>query len=142
MAYNRLTGDFNEIHGGEIPDSRSMSRYDSATGLPYGISDDQRDTMLQWARKERLPLFLRFVHFLFLKLPIKTAADIKFCEIFLDIWGNNIGLSHCISEYSLELKYRRMQDCKPLEMYQPGTIIFTYISAIILLLYKARFFFR
>ena len=73
MAYNRLTGDFNEIHGGEIPDSRSMSRYDSATGLPYGISDDQRDTMLQWARKERLPLFLRFVHFLFLKSPIKAA---------------------------------------------------------------------
>ena len=94
MAYNRLTGDFNEIHGGEIPDSRSMSRYDSATGLPYGISDDQRDTMLQWARKERLPLFLRFVHFLFLKSPIKIAADVKFCEIFLDIRGNNIGLSH------------------------------------------------
>ena len=96
MAYNRLTGDFNEIHGGEIPDSRSMSRYDSATGLPYGISDDQRDTMLQWARKERLPLFLRFVHFLFLKSysANQDCSRHLICEIFLDIWENNIGLSH------------------------------------------------
>ena len=81
MAYNRLTGDFNEITAGEIPDSRSMSRYDSASGLPYGISDEQRDTMLQWARKERLPLFLRLVLPSLFQTKLNCLASLSLQEI-------------------------------------------------------------
>ena len=56
MYYNRLTGAFEEVQTGE--DCGRSSIFDS--GLPYGITDDERDAMLNWARKERLPLFLRW----------------------------------------------------------------------------------
>lgn len=59
LRYNRLTGAFEEVfHDGS---SRPSSKYDGNSSLPYGVTDDERDAMLQWARKERLPLFLRYL---------------------------------------------------------------------------------
>ena len=56
LYYNRLTGTFLEVPGTEPGVTGAASR--TATP-PYGATDDERDRMLEWAKEERLPLFLR-----------------------------------------------------------------------------------
>lgn len=66
IAYNRLTGAFEEIEG----PSRSIagSALSTERTLSYGATDEEREKMLEWARQERLPLFFRFVTSLLLRL--------------------------------------------------------------------------
>jgi hypothetical protein len=65
LRYNRLTGAFEEVILDDS--SRPTSKYDGNSSLPYGVTDEERDAMLQWARKERLPLFLRYQYSFFPK---------------------------------------------------------------------------
>lgn len=57
VVYNRLTGAFDkfEIRRNELSSVLSSN----STPVQYGPTDAERDSMLEWARKERLPLFLR-----------------------------------------------------------------------------------
>ncbi|XP_052766652.1 uncharacterized protein LOC128207645 isoform X4 [Mya arenaria] len=86
LYYNRLTGAFEEL-----PGSRPGSREDS---LPYGVTDEERDAMLQWARKERLPLFL----------STQLFREFKLCKLLLrpldDRYSASRGSSHNIRGYS------------------------------------------
>ncbi|KAL4237950.1 hypothetical protein ACF0H5_002660 [Mactra antiquata] len=92
LRYNRLTGAFEEVHVHE--DSRPGSKYDVNTGLPYGITDEERDNMLQWARKERLPLFL----------STQLFREFKLCKLLLrpldDRYSASRGSSRNIRGYS------------------------------------------
>lgn len=56
LAYNRLTGGFDEVQG--LGTAMTGS---GAVTPPYGITDEERERMLEWAKAERLPLFLRYV---------------------------------------------------------------------------------
>lgn len=66
LVYNRLTGAFDEVEGlrpelmGNLPTI--------SPSLNYGPTDFERERMLEWAREERLPLFLRTQLFRELKL--------------------------------------------------------------------------
>ena len=65
LWYNRLTGDFEDLRkrnnrsaGGSGTNSQGEE-----DRLPYGPTDEERDNLLEWARQERLPLFLRYKSF-------------------------------------------------------------------------------
>ncbi|XP_052275180.1 uncharacterized protein LOC127874696 isoform X4 [Dreissena polymorpha] len=87
LHYNRLTGAFEELPG-------TGSRPGSTESLPYGVTDDERDAMLQWARKERLPLFL----------STQLFREFKLCKLLLrpldDRYSASRGSSHQIRGYS------------------------------------------
>ncbi|XP_056020780.1 uncharacterized protein LOC125650178 isoform X16 [Ostrea edulis] len=79
LRYNRLTGDFEDASKHMHRDSSSVS---SASGeenpLPYGTTDSERDKLLEWAREERLPLFLStqlFREFKLCKLLLRPLDD-------------------------------------------------------------------
>ncbi|XP_053375384.1 uncharacterized protein LOC123527871 isoform X6 [Mercenaria mercenaria] len=92
LRYNRLTGAFEEV----ILDgsSRPSSKYDGNSSLPYGVTDGERDAMLQWARKERLPLFL----------STQLFREFKLCKLLLrpldDRYSASRGSTHNIRGYS------------------------------------------
>ena len=56
LYYNRLTGTFLEVEGGRQQLGSAVVRPPTP---PYGATDDEREKMLEWAREERLPLFLK-----------------------------------------------------------------------------------
>ena len=62
LTYNRLTGAFEETDLTERSPHSSSSRGNNSDGLPYGPTDEEREKLLEWARTERLPLFLRYVY--------------------------------------------------------------------------------
>lgn len=55
LYYNRLTGTFLEVPGKPAP----FPDYAYPITPPYGATDEERERMLEWAKDERLPLFLR-----------------------------------------------------------------------------------
>ena len=60
LTYNRLTGAFEEANVTRSPQNSGSSRGNNNDGLPYGPTDEERERLLEWARTERLPLFLRY----------------------------------------------------------------------------------
>lgn len=60
LAYNRLTGAFDKVERLE----RMTSLPSIIPSLQYGPTDAERDNLLEWAREERLPLFLRYVAYI------------------------------------------------------------------------------
>ena len=58
MYYNRLTGTFLEV---DDP-SNILDGVAKPESPPYGATDEERETQLEWARYYRLPLFLRYVY--------------------------------------------------------------------------------
>ena len=59
LYYNRLTGTFEEVEGHDKSGIKETDGEDRPTSPLYGATDEQRERMLQWAQRERLPLFLR-----------------------------------------------------------------------------------
>ncbi|XP_076463584.1 LOW QUALITY PROTEIN: uncharacterized protein LOC143295827 [Babylonia areolata] len=59
LVYNRLTGAFEEVDDGGPMEQPPTS---------YGATDAEREKMLEWARQERLPMFLKTQLFRELKL--------------------------------------------------------------------------
>ncbi|XP_025105262.1 regulator of G-protein signaling 22-like isoform X2 [Pomacea canaliculata] len=62
LVYNRLTGAFEEL------DEATLDLSGNQGSLLYGPTDAEREKMLEWARRERLPLFLKTQLFRELKL--------------------------------------------------------------------------
>ncbi|XP_065942873.1 regulator of G-protein signaling 22 isoform X10 [Magallana gigas] len=79
LRYNRLTGDFEDASKHLHRDSSSVSSSSSeGNNLPYGTTDSERDKLLEWAREERLPLFLStqlFREFKLCKLLLRPLDD-------------------------------------------------------------------
>ncbi|XP_078313752.1 uncharacterized protein LOC111129190 isoform X10 [Crassostrea virginica] len=79
LRYNRLTGDFEDASKHLHRDSSSVSSLSSEEdNLPYGTTDSERDKLLEWAREERLPLFLStqlFREFKLCKLLLRPLDD-------------------------------------------------------------------
>ncbi|XP_062595147.1 regulator of G-protein signaling 22-like isoform X12 [Saccostrea cucullata] len=79
LRYNRLTGDFEDASKHLHRDSSSVSSETSEEdNLPYGTTDSERDKLLEWAREERLPLFLStqlFREFKLCKLLLRPLDD-------------------------------------------------------------------
>ncbi|XP_061163908.1 regulator of G-protein signaling 22-like isoform X6 [Saccostrea echinata] len=79
LRYNRLTGDFEDASKHLHRDSSSVSSESSEEdNLPYGTTDSERDKLLEWAREERLPLFLStqlFREFKLCKLLLRPLDD-------------------------------------------------------------------
>ncbi|KAI8515025.1 hypothetical protein Bbelb_076160 [Branchiostoma belcheri] len=76
LRYNRLTATFEEAEG-----SRSTVT-GTLCGTPppiWGATDEERENVLDWAKKERLPLFLRSRHF----------REYKLCKLLLRRLDNN-----------------------------------------------------
>ncbi|XP_035678626.1 uncharacterized protein LOC118417227 [Branchiostoma floridae] len=76
LRYNRLTATFEEAEG-----SRSTVT-GTLCGTPppiWGATDEERESVLDWAKKERLPLFLRSRHF----------REYKLCKLLLRRLDNN-----------------------------------------------------
>ncbi|KAK6183535.1 hypothetical protein SNE40_011001 [Patella caerulea] len=74
LAYNRLTGAFEEVpspYNTTVADSLGCPS--PASTLPYGATDAVRENMLQWAREERLPLFL----------STQLFRELKLCKLLL-----------------------------------------------------------
>ena len=60
LYYNRLTGSFQEVeddapYGGVL----DATDRDPRRGM-YGPGDAERERIMDWAKRERLPLFLRY----------------------------------------------------------------------------------
>ena len=55
LYYNRLTGTFLEAEATNVSPDNAVH----PASPPYGATDEERDRMLEWAKEERLPLFLR-----------------------------------------------------------------------------------
>ncbi|XP_013386604.1 uncharacterized protein LOC106156055 isoform X2 [Lingula anatina] len=73
--YDRLTGTFREVEGSYSSVNSSVVLPDHA---PYGATDEEREHMLEWAKQERLPLFLRtklFREFKLCKLLLRSLDD-------------------------------------------------------------------
>ena len=68
LYYNRLTGTFLEVNDG---DNTVVDDYPHPVTPPYGATDEERERMLEWAKDERLPLFLRSVS----SFHIVTSSD-------------------------------------------------------------------
>ncbi|XP_055879608.1 uncharacterized protein LOC106067347 isoform X7 [Biomphalaria glabrata] len=66
LFYNRLTGAFDELEDVRPDVTNSLTSLSPST--QYGPTDEEREKMLEWARQERLPLFLRTQLFRELKL--------------------------------------------------------------------------
>ncbi|CAL1527617.1 unnamed protein product [Lymnaea stagnalis] len=66
LVYNRLTGAFDEVD--DVRTELSGSLPPISPAFQYGPTDEERERMLEWARQERLPLFLRTQLFRELKL--------------------------------------------------------------------------
>jgi hypothetical protein len=62
LYYNRLTGAFEEADEG-TPDLTGTFPTSSLASLHYGPTDLEREKMLEWARHERLPMFLKSVQY-------------------------------------------------------------------------------
>ena len=58
LVYNRLTGAFEEVDEG-TPDLTGNYPALTPASLHYGPTDAEREKMLEWARQERLPMFLK-----------------------------------------------------------------------------------
>nr|KAG5695957.1 hypothetical protein BaRGS_017538 [Batillaria attramentaria] len=67
LVYNRLTGAFEEVDE-NTPDASGNLPAGHPASLHYGATDLEREKMLEWARQERLPLFLKTQLFRELKL--------------------------------------------------------------------------
>ncbi|XP_070180129.1 regulator of G-protein signaling 22-like isoform X2 [Littorina saxatilis] len=67
LVYNRLTGAFEEVDEG-TPELTGAYPALNLASLHYGPTDIEREKMLWWARKERLPLFIKTQLFRELKL--------------------------------------------------------------------------
>jgi len=65
LYYNRLTATFDEPLQGDGPDAGKVHQKSASTSLsssllpPFGATDVDRERMMLWAKKERLPMFLR-----------------------------------------------------------------------------------
>ncbi|KAI0239141.1 hypothetical protein LSAT2_010110 [Lamellibrachia satsuma] len=76
LWYNRLTSTFLEVEG--INHTLSCSEVSCPSTPPYGATDEERDAMLEWAREERLPFFLKtqlFREFKLCKLLLRPLDD-------------------------------------------------------------------
>ena len=65
LYYNRLTATFDELpkdRSDAAKDqhySTSAASHNSSSQPPFGATDDERERMMLWAKKERLPMFIR-----------------------------------------------------------------------------------
>ncbi|CAG5126802.1 unnamed protein product, partial [Candidula unifasciata] len=66
LVYNRLTGAFDKIESQRRELTSELSS--NSPVFQYGPTDAERDSMLEWARTERLPLFLQAQLFRELKI--------------------------------------------------------------------------
>ncbi|XP_064623273.1 uncharacterized protein LOC135485317 isoform X13 [Lineus longissimus] len=89
LKYDRLTGTFREVPGSNF--SVTSSGSDSP---PYGATDDERERQLDWAKRERLPLFLR----------TRLFREMKLCKLLLrpldDRYSAGGGSSRLLRGYS------------------------------------------
>lgn len=94
LTYNRLTGAFEETDVLERDLHSSSSRGNNSEGLPYGPTDEERERLLEWARTERLPLFL----------STQLFREFKLCKLLLrpldDRYSASRGSSQQIRGYS------------------------------------------
>ncbi|ELU03775.1 hypothetical protein CAPTEDRAFT_221083 [Capitella teleta] len=76
LVYNRLTGTFVQVEGQQF--AYSATHVQKPDTPPYGATDEERDRMLQWAREERLPHFLKtqlFREFKLCKMLLRPLDD-------------------------------------------------------------------
>ncbi|XP_059138673.1 regulator of G-protein signaling 22-like isoform X2 [Physella acuta] len=105
IFYNRLTGAFEEIDG-STPDTCGVLPPLSPS-LHFGPTDAVRDRMLEWARQERLTLFLRAELFRELKLvklllrPLDTERQSTSRESSRNIRGYSRASESYISSLSI-----------------------------------------
>ncbi|ESO83511.1 hypothetical protein LOTGIDRAFT_236545 [Lottia gigantea] len=97
LAYDRLTGAFEEVSSPyNTTASDSMGYVSPSPPLPYGATDTVRENMLQWAREERLPLFM----------STQLFRELKLCKLLLraldDRNSASRGSSRQIRGYSRE----------------------------------------
>jgi len=65
LYYNRLTGGFTELPGGEccaeVAEQLCSSSLQGASSLmpPVDAADEERERMVFWAKTQRLPMFFR-----------------------------------------------------------------------------------
>ena len=75
LEYDRLVGTFQEVvsvpvpaeAATPVPPSSALSRspFGSRSGKRYGVSDEERESMLEWCKNNRLPYFLELVFFFY-----------------------------------------------------------------------------
>ncbi|XP_071159345.1 regulator of G-protein signaling 22-like isoform X27 [Mytilus edulis] len=94
LTYNRLTGAFEESDINERSIHSSSTRGNNSDGLPYGPTDEERERLLEWARTDRLPLFL----------STQLFREFKLCKLLLrpldDRYSASRGSSQQIRGYS------------------------------------------
>ncbi|XP_063428007.1 uncharacterized protein LOC134711377 isoform X3 [Mytilus trossulus] len=94
LTYNRLTGAFEECDINERSIHSSSTRGNNSDGLPYGPTDEERERLLEWARTDRLPLFL----------STQLFREFKLCKLLLrpldDRYSASRGSSQQIRGYS------------------------------------------
>ncbi|KAK3093892.1 hypothetical protein FSP39_021520 [Pinctada imbricata] len=96
LWYNRLTGDFEDVrrHNNRSVDGSVSGTQEGMDPLPYGPTDEERDNLLEWARQERLPLFL----------STQLFRELKLCKLLLrpldDRYSASRGSSRQIRGYS------------------------------------------
>nr|XP_039254136.1 uncharacterized protein LOC120331161 [Styela clava] len=87
IRYDRLTGTFHEVNkneefGHEISQKTKSKMIDISLtgnvhglfgGPPYGVRDDEKERVLQWAHQNRLPLFLQ----------TRLYREFKLCKLLL-----------------------------------------------------------
>lgn len=60
LYYNRLTGTFQEVEENNRNALHSLGEHQwYRSPAPYAPGDDERERILEWAKRERLPLFMR-----------------------------------------------------------------------------------
>jgi len=61
LHYNRLTATFDELLASDGSERTQAPAPPSSSSLlaPFGATDAQRERMMLWAKKERLPMFIR-----------------------------------------------------------------------------------
>ena len=58
LHYDRLTGTFTTV---DSADKVAQNGMEGTSSPLYGATDEEREQLLQWAQRERLPLFLKWV---------------------------------------------------------------------------------
>ncbi|XP_070578484.1 regulator of G-protein signaling 22-like isoform X20 [Ptychodera flava] len=87
LYYNRLTGTFQEVESQDI----SASLCDVTPPAQFAPSEEERVRIIEWARKDRLPLFLRtklFLEYKLCKLLVRPLDDrSSSCQSSRGIYG-------------------------------------------------------
>ncbi|XP_077998144.1 uncharacterized protein LOC144451207 isoform X2 [Glandiceps talaboti] len=75
LYYNRLTGTFQEV---ENPPAPTASECGDPPPAQFAPSEEERERIIEWAKKDRLPLFLRtklFLEYKLCKLLIRALEE-------------------------------------------------------------------